>query len=180
LKTLALAPTFAPLPQLRADWLTSQTRSVRGVVPRRALHASRDAPCHSSAQPPLLGGLPPPHEAFQEHAAHLVEWSMTLSSKGSLGTCIPKGVSTFFHTAFTAHSGSDAGADAGGSQVRVVRPCHGDSALRLFGEARLDKMLIEGKSPPDAQFLHDKEGDAIRERVILVLMALEICPPLVK
>ena len=91
------------------DWLTSQTRSVRGVVPRRAMHASRDAPCHSSAQPPLLGGLPPPHGAFQEHAVHLVEWSTTLNSKGSSGTCIPKGVATCFHAAFTAHSGSDAG-----------------------------------------------------------------------
>lgn len=62
----------------------------------------------------------------------------------------------------------------------LVRPCHGDSALWLFGEARLDKMLIEGKSPPDAQFLHDQEGEAIRERVILVLMTLEIRPPFVK
>ena len=102
------------------DWLTSQTRSVRGVVPRRALHASRDSPCHSSAQPPLLGGLPPPHGAFQEHAAHLVEWSTTLSSKGSSGTCIPDGVATFFHAAFTAHSGRDAGADAGGGQVQCL------------------------------------------------------------
>ena len=91
------------------DWLTSQTRSVRGVVPRRAMHASGDSPCHSSAQPPLLGGLPPPHGAFQEHAAHLVEWSTTLNSKGSSGTCIPKGVATCFHAAFTAHSGSDVG-----------------------------------------------------------------------
>jgi hypothetical protein len=48
---------------------------------------------------------------------------MTLSSTGSSGTCIPEGVSTFFHAAFTAHSGSDAGADAGGSQVQaLVRP----------------------------------------------------------
>ena len=90
---------------------------------RRAIHASRDAPCHSSAQPPLLGGLPPPHGAFQEHAAHLVEWSTTLSSKGSSGTCIPDGVATFFHAAFTAHSGSDAGADAVGSRLQpIVRP----------------------------------------------------------
>src|SRR5262249_35668514 len=107
--TLAWAPTFAPLQPFRADWLTSQTRYVRGVVPRRAIHASRAAPCHSSAQPPLLGGLPPPHGAFQEHAAHLVEWSTTLRSKGSSGPCIPEGVATFFHATFTAHSGRDAG-----------------------------------------------------------------------
>jgi hypothetical protein len=53
-------------------------------------------------------------------------------------------------------------------------------ALRLFCEARLDKMLIERKGPSDAQLLHDEKGDAICERVILVLMALEICPPFVK
>ncbi len=28
---------------------------------------------------------------------------MMLSSKGSRGTCIPQGVSTFLHAAFTAH-----------------------------------------------------------------------------
>src|SRR5262249_46949286 len=47
--------------------------------------ASIASPCHSSAKPPPLGGLPPPQGAFQEHAAHLVEWSTTLSSKGSRG-----------------------------------------------------------------------------------------------
>jgi hypothetical protein len=72
------------------DWLASQTRYARGSFSRRARHASRDSPCHSSAKPPPLGGLPPPHGAFQEHAAHLVEWSTTLSSKGSLGACTPK------------------------------------------------------------------------------------------
>jgi hypothetical protein len=55
-----------------------------------------------------------------------------------------------------------------------------DSVLRLFGEARLDKVLIERKSPLDAQLLHGKKGDAIREGVVLVLMALEIRPPFVK
>src|SRR6266849_7899186 len=48
---------------------------------------------------PPLGGLSPPHGAFQEYAAHTLEWSKVLSSKGSMGTCIPKGVTTFFHTA---------------------------------------------------------------------------------
>jgi hypothetical protein len=53
-------------------------------------------------------------------------------------------------------------------------------ALRLFGESRLDKMLIERKSPLDVQLLHDKKGEAIREGVILALMALKIRPPFVK
>src|SRR5712692_4765285 len=48
---------------------------------------------------PPLEGLSPSHGAFQEHAAHTLEWSKVLSSKGSMGTCIPEGVSTFFHTA---------------------------------------------------------------------------------
>ena len=37
-----------------------------------------------------FGGLPPPHSAFQEHAAHAVEWSTTLSSKDSLDACTPR------------------------------------------------------------------------------------------
>src|SRR6266849_8151828 len=48
---------------------------------------------------PPLGGLSPPHGSFQESAAHTLELSKVLSSKGSMGTCIPKGVTTFFHTA---------------------------------------------------------------------------------
>src|SRR4029453_18997656 len=51
-----------------------------------------------------LGSLLLPHDAFQEHAAHVVEWSTTLSSKGSESTCILSGIATFLHYAFTAHS----------------------------------------------------------------------------
>ena len=97
------------------DWLASQTRYARGSFSRRALHASGDSPCHSSAQPPPLEGLSPSHGAFQGHAAHLAEWSATLRPKGSWGTGIPHGVPTFFHTAFTAHS--DAGAEAIGGRL---------------------------------------------------------------
>jgi len=42
------------------------------------------------SQAPPLGSVSLPHGAFQEHAAHIIEWSMMLSSKGSMGTCIPK------------------------------------------------------------------------------------------
>src|SRR6266571_2723803 len=56
----------------------------------------------SQASP--LGSLLLPHDAFQEHAAHVVEWSTTLSSKGSESTCILSGLATFLHYAFTAHS----------------------------------------------------------------------------
>ena len=86
------------------DWLASQTRYARGSFSRRALHVSGDAPCHSSAKPPPLEGLSPSHGAFQGHAAHLAAWSATLRPKGSGGTCRPHGVTTFFHTAFTAHN----------------------------------------------------------------------------
>src|SRR2546426_329964 len=44
----------------------------------------------SLSQALRLGDMPSPHSAFQEHAAHSIEWSMALSSKGSSGTCIPE------------------------------------------------------------------------------------------
>jgi len=72
------------------DWLASEARYARGSFPRRAMHASYDSLCHSSAKPPPLAGLSPAHGAFQEHAAHTIEWSMMLSSNGSLGACTPK------------------------------------------------------------------------------------------
>ena len=58
-------------------------RSTEGLY-----HASGDSPYRSSAKPPPLGSLSLPHGAFQEHAAHTIEWSMMLSSKGSSDTCI--------------------------------------------------------------------------------------------
>ena len=51
-----------------------------------------------------LGSLLLPHDAFQEHAAHILKWSKMLSSKGSERTCIRSGLATFLHCAFTAHS----------------------------------------------------------------------------
>src|SRR6266536_6565491 len=58
----------------------------------------------SSLSPaPRLGDLPSPHGTFQEHAAHIAKWPAMLSSKGSQGTCIPRGLSTFLQCAFTAH-----------------------------------------------------------------------------
>ncbi len=59
----------------------------------------------------------PSHGAFQGHAAHLAEWSATLRPTGSSSTCIPEGVSTFFHAAFTAHS--EERADAVGSRLQA-------------------------------------------------------------
>ncbi len=60
------------------------------AFPEGLSHASGDAPCRSSAKPPPLEGLSPSHGAFQEHAAHVIEWSITLSPKGSLSACTPK------------------------------------------------------------------------------------------
>src|SRR5262249_24083987 len=71
-----------------------------------------------SAKPPPLEGLSPSHGAFQGHAAHLAEWSATLRPTGSSSTCIPEGVSTFFHAAFTAHR--EARADAGSRRLQPV------------------------------------------------------------
>src|SRR5262250_2036652 len=55
------------------------------------------------SQAPRLEGLLPSHGAFQGHAAHLMRWPMRLSPNGSRGTCIPQGLVTFLHAAFTAH-----------------------------------------------------------------------------
>src|SRR4029434_10413966 len=57
----------------------------------------------SLSQAPRLGDLPSPHGTFQEHAAHSARWPAMLSSKGSRGTCIPRGLSTCLPCAFTAH-----------------------------------------------------------------------------
>ena len=71
-------------------WLTAQTRSVRGSVPRRAFPRFRGCTISFLSQAPPLEGVSPAHGAFQEHAAHLIKWSMMLSSNGSLGACTPK------------------------------------------------------------------------------------------
>jgi hypothetical protein len=54
------------------------------------------------------------------------------------------------------------------------------SILRLFDKARLDKMLVKGKSSLNTELLHDNEGDTIGEGIPLILMALEIGPPCIK
>src|SRR5215813_13615270 len=62
------------------------------VHPTGLLHSYLPLSRHraSLSQARLLGYLPSPHRAFQEHATHSIEWSMVLSSKGSSGTCIPE------------------------------------------------------------------------------------------
>jgi len=73
------------LGELGVEWLLSdQGGSARGVVPRRMIPASGGftVPLLSQAQP--LGYLPPPHCAFQGHAAHPAERSAGLSPKGSV------------------------------------------------------------------------------------------------
>ena len=72
-------------------------------IPRKAKHASGKLALASLSQALLLGDLLSPHSAFQEHAAHVVEWATTLNSRGSWGTCIPQGIITFLLRAFTAH-----------------------------------------------------------------------------
>jgi hypothetical protein len=49
-----MGPCFALTPHGRLDRLTYQARSVRVFLPRRALHASGDAPWHSSAKHHIL------------------------------------------------------------------------------------------------------------------------------
>jgi hypothetical protein len=98
-KQVALCPLC---PRLRGAWVPTRRARVcllarpadsidkvcQGQRATEGLdHASGDAPDRSSAKPPPLAGLSPAHGAFQEHAAHPREWSMMLSSKGSLDAC---------------------------------------------------------------------------------------------
>src|SRR5216683_1298079 len=69
-----------------------------------------------------LGSLLLPHDAFQEHAAHLAEWSAKLNSKGSESTCIRSGLTTFLPCAFTAHS--DIAADLVGRLDTPLAQCY--------------------------------------------------------
>jgi hypothetical protein len=75
-----------------------------------------------------LGSLLLPHDAFQEHAAHLAEWSAKLNSKGSESTCILSGLATFLHCAFTAHADLVVGRlrgiliASGGKDLQVEHP----------------------------------------------------------
>src|SRR5215813_14157818 len=75
------------------------------VHPKGLLHSYLPLSRHkaSLSQAPRLGDLPSPHGTFQEHAAHIAKWPAMLSSKGSRGTCIPRGLATFLPCAFTAH-----------------------------------------------------------------------------
>src|SRR5215813_14462918 len=75
------------------------------VHPKGLLHSYLPLSRHkaSLSQARLLGDLPSPHGTFQEHAAHIAKWPAMLSSKGSRGTCIPRGLATFLPCAFTAH-----------------------------------------------------------------------------
>ena len=47
------------------DWLASQTRYARASFYRRAMHASGDSPCHSSAKHHLLGACLPRMAPFR-------------------------------------------------------------------------------------------------------------------
>ena len=63
------------------DWLASQTRYARVSFPRRARHASGDAPCHSSAKHHLLGACLPRMAPCR---------SMLLTLESGLWRCAPR------------------------------------------------------------------------------------------
>ena len=96
------------------------------------MHASGDSPCHASAKHPLLAACLLLRVSFRVMLLTLAEWSAKLRHQGSWGTCIPQGVITFFHTAFTAHS--DAGAEAIGRRLQaIVRGLGGCAASHVEG-----------------------------------------------
>src|SRR6266571_338674 len=63
----------------------------------------------SLSQASRLADLPSAHDAFQGHAAHIIEWPTMLRPKDSEGTCIPSGVTTFLQTASRRSSSSEPG-----------------------------------------------------------------------
>src|SRR6266568_5852765 len=74
---------------VRGHW----TARYLAAVPRRILSMEQQVWSILHARQSTLRprvAVPSPHGTFQEHAAHPIEWSMKLSSKGSSGTCIPE------------------------------------------------------------------------------------------
>src|SRR5690349_4765048 len=61
----------------------------------------------SLSQASRLADLPSAHDAFQGHAAHIIEWPTMLRPKDSEGTCIPSGVTTFLQSASRRSPSSD-------------------------------------------------------------------------
>src|SRR5262249_58151032 len=61
----------------------------------------------SLSQALRLEYLPSSHDAFQGHAAHIIEWPTMLRPKDSEGTCIPSGVTTFLQAASRRSPSSD-------------------------------------------------------------------------
>jgi hypothetical protein len=65
---------------------------------RRAMHASSDSPCHLLAKHHVLRACFPLMAPFRTMLLTGAEWSALLRPKGSLGTCIPKGVGPHSYT----------------------------------------------------------------------------------
>jgi hypothetical protein len=89
--------TSAKRPQFQIDWLTSQARDVRGEITRRTMHASGTYTLSPLSQALLLAYLPSSHSAFQDHVAHIVEWSTMLRPNGSWGTYTSQGIIHSLH-----------------------------------------------------------------------------------
>src|SRR5213594_3569295 len=80
----------------------------------------------SLSQASRLADLPSAHDAFQGHAAHIIEWPTMLRPKDSEGTCIPSGVPTFLQTASRRNPSSDY---YGSSVAMGLAPCRQSRAL---------------------------------------------------
>ena len=151
--------------------LTAQARSVRVGIPRRAMHASSDSPLALLSQALRIGGLLPPHSAFRVCCSPH-GWPMRLSPNGSRGTCIPKGLSTFLHAAFTAHQSR---ATANANSLCCARNSTFRPALRLV--RAVDPVPLRGKSLPlrarDAA-LATPHGSLARDRCLFFNSAMTV------
>src|SRR5215831_1834567 len=89
---------------------------------------------HGASQPSTTSWeLVSPSWRLSGHVSHHIEWSMSLMSKGSRGTCIPPGISTFLlttsrHTRTLKHLLA-----TGACQVQSEEAYYGHLVLRLMG-----------------------------------------------
>src|SRR4029077_8704935 len=88
----------------------------------------------SLSQALRLEDLPSSHDAFQGHAAHIIEWPTMLRPKDSEGTCIPSGVTTFLQSASRRSPPTDHSPALGG-EPRVTsteEPDGGNLLVRIW------------------------------------------------
>src|SRR5712691_10726743 len=84
-------------------WQTHKARGVWGGVPRRAMHASCESPCHSSAKRHLLDTCLLLMTPFRSMLLTLQSGLKSLAPRARWIPVYPVVFLTFLHAAYTAH-----------------------------------------------------------------------------